>query len=214
MTAQRVAGREAIDKWKTRPIGGEIRPEAWGIVFDASPVLKEIQDFRECVEATHVSWLMDSGMFRQQPDAGRIQRAEKEVRRMGYDFYVSAVTIAPAKDGRLPLKVEIVNRGIAPFYYDWPVEFGLIGAGGRMARTFAGSGKITGLLPGDDPRIWTEALDVDGVAAGKYKLTMRVPNKLSNGHPIRFANKTQDADARGWLTLGEIRLESVISHGQ
>jgi hypothetical protein len=214
MTAQRVAGREAIDKWKTRPIGGEIRPEAWGIVFDANPVLKEIQDFRECVEATHVSWLMDSGMFRQQPDAGRIQRAEKEVRRMGYDFYVSAVTIAPAKDGRLPLKVEIVNRGIAPLYYDWPVEFGLIGAGGRMARTFAGSGKITGLLPGDDPRIWTEALDVDGVAAGKYKLTMRVPNKLSNGHPIRFANKTQDADARGWLTLGEIRLESVISHGQ
>jgi hypothetical protein len=207
MTAERAAGQEALDKWKTQPIGGEIRPEAWGLVFDAKPARTEIQDFRECVEATHVSWLMDSGMFGQPPNAGRIQRAEKEVRRMGYDFHVPAVTISPAKDGKVRLKVEIVNRGVAPFYYDWPVEFGLIGTEGRMAKSWAGSGKITGLPPGEDPRIWDEALDVNGIATGKYKLAMRVPNKLANGHPIRFANKSQDADAPGWLTLGEMLLK-------
>jgi|GEM_PF-133682 len=207
LTAQRMAGREALDKWKTQPIGGEIRPEAWGIVFDPNPARKEIQNFHECVDATHVSWLMDSGMFRQQPNAGRSRRAEEEVRRMGYDFYVAGVTLAPAKDGRLPLKLELVNRGTAPFYYDWPMEFGLIGAGGRVLMTSAGSGKITGLLPGDDPRIWDETLSVDGVAAGKYKLALRVRNKLPTGHPIRFANKTQDADVPGWLTLGEILLK-------
>ena len=207
MTAQKVAGREALDKWKTQPIGGEIRPEAWGIVFDPNPDRKEIQNFHDCVEATHVSWLMDSGMFRQKSDVARIQRAAEEVRRMGYDFYVSAVTIAPAKDGRLPLKVEIINRGVAPFYYDWPVEFGLIGAGGQMVRTSVGSGKITDLLPGDDPRIWDEALSVEGIPAGKYKVAVRVPNKLLTGPPIRFANKTQDANVLGWLTLGEILLK-------
>jgi hypothetical protein len=31
-----------------------------------------------------------------------------------------------------------------------------------------------------------------------------VPNKLPNGNPVRFANRTQDADAKGWLTLGEL----------
>jgi hypothetical protein len=206
MTAQKIAGSEALDKWKTQPIGGEIRPEAWGIVFDPNPPLKEIQSFHECVEATHVTWLMDTGMFREKPDAARIQRAEEEVRRMGYDFHVSAVTVAPANGGSLPLKVEIVNRGVAPFYYDWPVEFGLVGADGRLTKTSAGSGKLTGLLPGGDPRIWDEALDVDGVAPGKYKLVMRVPNKLPAGHPLRFANKTQDADVQGWLTLREILL--------
>lgn len=30
-----IAGREALDKWKTQPIGGEIRPEAWGKTQDA-----------------------------------------------------------------------------------------------------------------------------------------------------------------------------------
>jgi len=206
MTAERVAGPDALDKWKTQPIGGEIRPEAWGIVFDPNPSRPEIQDFRQCVEATHVTWLMDSGMFGNKLDVRRVERAEEEVRRMGYDFYVSAVTIAPAKTGKLPIQVEIINRGIAPFYYDWPVEFGLIGANGRMTRKMASTGKITGLLPGDGPRIWGETLDVDGVAAGQYKLAMRVPNKLPSGHPIRFANKTQDADVPGWLTLGEVLL--------
>jgi hypothetical protein len=214
MTALRVAGHDALDKWKTQPIGGEIRPEAWGIVFDANPARKEIQDFRDCVEVTHVTWLMDSGIFGRRSDPGRVHQAEEEVRRMGYDFYVSAVTISPAEDGRFPLKVEIVNRGIAPFYYDWPAQFGLLGADGRMTRILPGSGKITGLLPGDDPRIWDDALDVDGLSAGKYKLVMRVPNRLSNGHPIRFANKTQDADLPGWLTLGQVRLDSVASGGK
>ena len=145
-------------------------------------------------------------MFGQKPEIGRIQRAVEEVRRMGYDFHVASVTIGPAKDGRLQLKVEIVNRGVAPFYYDWPVEYGLVRDGGQMVMTSAGSGKITDLLPGDDPRIWDETLSVRGVAAGKYKLAMRVPNKLSAGRPIRFANKTQDADVLGWLTVGEILL--------
>ena len=208
VSVMKVAGREALDKWKTQPIGGEIRPEAWGIVFDPNPVRKEIQDFHDCVEATHVSWLMDSGMFGQKADVARIQRAVEAVRRMGYDFYVSAVTIAPAQDGRLPLKVEVVNRGVAPFYYDWPVELGLIGAGGQIVKTSVGSGKITDLLPGDDPRIWDEALLVDGIPAGKYKVVVRVPNRLSTGPLIRFANKTQDADVRGWLTLGEILLKA------
>jgi hypothetical protein len=78
----------------------------------------------------------------------------------------------------------------------------LITADGRVARTFVGLGKLTGLLPGDPPRIWDEALDIDGVAGGEYKLAMRVPNKLPNGHPVRFANQTQDANVPGWLTLG------------
>jgi hypothetical protein len=125
---------------------------------------------------------------------------------MGYDFYVSALTIAPAKGGKLPLRVEFVNRGIAPFYDDWPVEFGLIEAAGGITRKLPGAGKITGLLPGDAPRIWEETLDVEGVAAGQYKLAMRVRNKLPNGHPIRSANKTQDADLPGWLTPGKVPL--------
>jgi hypothetical protein len=205
MPSLKTAGAAAETKWKTAPIGGEIRPEAWGEVFDPQPSKPEIQSFRKSVAATHASWVMDSGMFKQKQDDGRIDRATSEVRQMGYEFHVPAVQIDKVTAGKLPVSVELVNRGVAPFYYDWPVKFGVI-SGGKLTKTFAGTGKLTGLLPGDPARKWNDLLDLNGLAAGDYQLVMRVPNRLPKGHPIRFANKSQDADLSGWLTLGKFSL--------
>jgi hypothetical protein len=205
MAKLKEAGPQALDKWKTQPIGGEIRPEVWGRVFDEWPDRSGVQDFRRCVEETHATWLMDSGMFRGAAPPERRTRAEEDVRLMGYEFHVPAVTIGPPADGQLPVVAELENRGVAPFYYDWPVEFSLI-TGGKVARSWKGGGKLTGLLSGDPARKWKEALDVRGMKAGLYRLAMRVPNPLPTGSPVRFANKSQDADAPGWLTLGEFRV--------
>ena len=205
LTALKAAGPEAEAKWKTRPIGGEVRPEAWGRVFDDDPGRKEIQNFRKCVEETHATWLMDSGMFRRKPPPDRVKRAVEQVRRMGYEFHVPGVTIDGPAGGKLSVAVELENRGVAPFYYDWKPEYGLI-RGGEAVKAWPGAGKLTGLLPGDKPRVWEESLDLTGVKAGHYQLAVRVANPLKNGHPLRFANKGQDADAPGWLTLGAVEV--------
>ncbi len=206
MAVMKAAGPDALDKWKTHPIGGEIRPEAWGKVFDPYPDLKQIQNFRQCVEATHATWLMDSGMFRKENEQNteRIQRAKEEACRMGYEFYAPAVSVGPITNGTLAVKVEVENRGVAPFYYDWPVEFGLLDADGKLVKTFKGAGKITGLLPGDKAREWDEMFALQGMKAGKYNLALRIPNPLPQGRPVRFANKTQDQHAMGWLTLTSV----------
>jgi hypothetical protein len=205
MTALKAAGPEAEAKWKTQPIGGEIRPEAWGQVFDAKPALKQIQNFRQCVETTHVTWLMDSGMFQKKQSAERIKRAEEEVRRMGYEFHCPAVTISEIQGNVVSVQLEIENRGVAPFYYDWKPEWGLLQRG-RVVKTWKGEGSLKGLLPKELVRQWTEKLDVKGVPAGEYILAVRVPNPLKTGKPVRFANATQDRDAEGWLSLGTLTL--------
>ena len=205
MTALAAAGPDAESKWKTEPIGGEIRPEAWGKVFDARPGDPAIQDIRTCVETTHASWLLDSGMFETQPDGDRVRRAEALVRGMGYDFHCPKVIIGAVAAGTVSLRLEIVNRGVAPFYSDWKGEWGLL-SDGRVARTAECSGTLTGLLPGDEPRVWTGSLDVHGVSAGTYTLAVRVANPLPMGKPLRFANATQDADAPGWLSLGTVQI--------
>jgi Domain of unknown function (DUF4832) len=202
MTALKAAGPQSLDKWKSRPIGGEIRPEAWGKVFDERPGLKEIQSFRRCVEEAHVSWLLDSGMFRRNQPAERRKRAEDEVRHMGYEFSVSAVTLGKISAGKLSVVLELENRGVAPFYFEWPAEFGLI-ADGKVLKTWRGTGKLTGLLPADPARTWVDTLDVGGVPTVRCKLAVRVPNPLPRGKPVRFANKSQDEAVSGWLTLGE-----------
>ncbi len=204
MPALRSAGTDAMTKWKTQPIGGEIRPEAWGKVFDKTPGAKEIQDFRKCVNETHVSWLMDSGMFELKQDSVREKRAEEEVRRMGYEFHVSAVIIGHRSDGRIPVSVSLENRGVAPFYYPWKAEYGLL-AEGKLVKSLESHGQLTGLLPGDKPRSWEESLDFGDLVPGKYKLMLRIPNPLPKGNPVRFANRSQDADLSGWLTLGDLQ---------
>ena len=205
MSALKDAGKGAEQKWKTQPIGGEIRPEAWGKVFDENPRDKKIQNFRKCVEETHATWLLDSGMFQQKQKADRIKRAEEEVRRMGYEFHVRAATINEVDQGKLVVQVELENRGVAPFYYEWKPQYGLA-RGAEIIATYTGSGKLAGLLPGDYARIWTDTFNVSGVESGPYKIVLRVPHPLKSGRPLKFANKAQDADISGWLTLGSVEV--------
>lgn len=206
--ALKQAGPAAVAKWKTQPIGGEIRPEAWGRIFDPQPAKGPVQNFRRCVDETHVTWLMDSGLFERPPSPERVSRAKQEVARMGYEFHVTSVTIGGAAEQAAPpkvlrVKLAIENRGVAPFYYDWPAEWGLL-AEGKVVQTFAASGKLPGLLPGEPAREWADVLPIKPVPAGKYTLAIRVPNPLPNGHPLRFANRTQDATLPGWLSLGPV----------
>lgn len=199
----RAAGPAALEKWRTQPIGGEIRPEAWGSVFDEKPAHLMVQDFAECVRQTHVTWLMDSGMFRQSNPPERQRRAIEQVRRMGYDFFVRTADLT--RDGNeLLVKLTLLNQGVAPFYRDWPIEVAALNAEGKTIERWPVDWKLTGLLPHDDPREWQTRIAVGAKSRAGQTLALRVVNPLSNGQPLRFANATQDQHAAGWLSLGHI----------
>lgn len=224
LTALKEAGKSAEEKWQTYPIGGEIRPEAWGIVFDEQPGNPQVQDFQRCVQETHVSWLMDSGMFQKKQSADRIQRAIDQVRQMGYEFHIPLATlqVAPwnsrssnsraansktSNSHMLKIEVKVENRGVAPFYYPWKTEYALLSTKTNTPfRTLQGNGLLTGLLPQSPARVWRESFELNGIPAGNYTLAIRVPNALEKGNPVRFANREQDRDAPTWCSLGTITI--------
>lgn len=105
----------------------------------------------------------------------------------------------------MEVRLEIENRGVAPFHYDWKAEYGLL-AGGEPVWTTTATGQLMGLLPGDGRRLWVDTLDLTGIKAGAYMLAVRVPNPMKGGKPLRFANATQDTDAPGWLSLGTVQV--------
>jgi hypothetical protein len=107
--------------------------------------------------------------------------------------------VGEVTDGKLAVTLRVENRGVAPFYADWKPEYGLL-RDGKPVKLVPGTGKLTGLLPEDKPRVWADSLDLTGVKPGRYTLAVRVPNPMKGGKPLRFANDTQDAD---WLRLGE-----------
>ncbi|MEM1443819.1 MAG: hypothetical protein AAGF67_15845, partial [Verrucomicrobiota bacterium] len=77
----------ALEKWKEHPIAGELRPELWESSFTENPHPKA-QGFDACVKATHVTWLMDTGLFSERyplPESRRL-KAIAAARSMGYEF--------------------------------------------------------------------------------------------------------------------------------
>ncbi len=204
MSLLAAAGDKALNKWKKHPIGGEIRPEIWGQIFDARPKHKQAQDFSRCVQQTHATWLMDSGMFNRKPTEARIRRATLEVQRMGYDFYIRSARIDRMGAERTEVELEVLNNGVAPFYYDWPLELAALSANGRVLKTFPVDWKLTAIQPSVTPHRLKGSLLTKEIPEQSEKLALRVINPLSGGKSLKFANVDQDADVPGWLTLGKL----------
>ncbi|MFK7735662.1 MAG: DUF4832 domain-containing protein [Pirellulaceae bacterium] len=195
------------NKWRRHPIGGEIRPESWGCCFDSPPCVPDGQDFVACLKATHATWLMDTGMFREKADDGRYQQAMKLVRKLGYEFTVRNCTLK-LEDSKLSVTLQIKNTGSAPFYHPgWDFEFALCDSSGKVLARSKGSAALHE-LPFDELGTVRSALALPNSTAektfGNYRLLVRIPNRLPGGPPVKFANRAQDADVDGWLTLCEL----------
>ena len=171
MPALKAAGPSALTKWKVAPIGGEIRPEVWGQIFDDKPQHKQAQAFADCVQQTHATWLMDTGMFREPPSPERVRNATQQVQRMGYEFHLTEWQLQ--SDGTLVCKIR--NTGVAPFYHDWQVELAVLASNESRDSKIHGDGhvvgqsvktlipvdwSVAGLLPQDAPRRWAVKLPV------------------------------------------------------
>jgi hypothetical protein len=183
MSLLNAAGSEAMNKWEAHPIGGEIRPELWKAHFTDKPHKKQ-QDFTKCVQQTHVTWLMDSGLFgHRKPSADRVSRAKSEVSKMGYELYVSKAEVA---DGLLTFTVE--NRGVAPFYQDWPIEFAY-SAPTIKTRPILTDWKLSEVMPGQRIKWQVSVPPTDDL-----QVQLRVIHPMEGGKPLRFANAEMQGD--------------------
>jgi hypothetical protein len=206
MAKMQAAGKEAIEKWRTCPVGGEVRPEVWAGLWNDPSSAPAGQQFLQCVEQTHATWMMDSSIARKLSPAQR-ERAIVGERRMGYEFQVLAANLSPArKHSSRTLSVTVANRGVAPFYVGWPVELQAIDATGKTAALWHHGWKLTGILPGKKPAQWTTTINTAGLPTGAYRLLVGVPNPMPGGRPVRFANRAQDQDLPGWLTVAQLAL--------
>jgi hypothetical protein len=196
----------ALEKWRTQPIGGEVRPEVWDTLWNDPTGAPKGQEYLSCVEATHATWLMNTGVFRNAFTGATRERALAGARRLGYELHVSAAALVKDPNGGVLVRVQIRNTGVAPFYYPWPVEIGLLDGSGKLAGTVSTDWDLSKILPGEKPTdLEASAID-DSIAPGPYRVLLRVANPLKHGAPLRFANQAQDDALAGWLTLGSVAL--------
>jgi len=201
--AMQRGGAAAMNKWKSAPIGGEIRPELWPCIWSEKGCDKG-QDYRACVRQTHASWLMETSASRQL-DAGERARAIEAARMLGYEFYVMSVKLKQtAGEASLGVELKVRNVGVAPFYRNWPIELAVVGADGRIVKSMPTNWKLKGILPGDEAA-WRTTIESPLRQGSRRRLLMRVVNPLAGGRSLRFANESQDRILAGWLDLGSLQ---------
>lgn len=202
MRSLKASGPAAQKKWQGQPIGGEIRPELWGKIFDNNVADKKAQDFGECITETHVSWLMDTGMTESRQSAERVANASRAVRQMGYEFHVTHAAVSRTAN-LTNVQLKIRNTGVAPFYYDWNIVVAALDSDGRPLRQWSTDWKVSELLP-KAVRAWELAIESSELPTNTARLAMKVVNPVANGRPLRFANSAKRQQADGWFRIGDL----------
>lgn len=200
------------DRWKTAPIGGELRPEIQESIFEKEPwnagTGKENETWKDNLEIIHPSWLINESI-KAYKDAER-DAAVTAACRLGYDLQVKTAyykdDIKPNKYIRL--SVEMQNIGTAPFYYDhtaWPVKVG-IKRNNQMIDEWKTDWDLNKVAADGLPvKFETVSPAKNTLTAGYYSLCIKVENPLANGNRLGFANEGQYDD--GWLDLGLFTVE-------
>jgi len=202
----------ASEAWKKHPMGGELYTVGTPLakMWDNWPNTVG-NDISTCIKTTHHSWFSEQSTFDNTLTDAQWTNKLKAQKMLGYQFFVSSVQIILDTLNAVTTNVKIQNRGVAPFYYNWDVEFMVV----NKSRTWSGKlGKtnwnIDSFLPSTDDYRRTFTSD-KSLPNGDYNILMRFVNPLESyspkARPLRFANEKQDADMDGWITLGNVEVK-------
>lgn len=175
--------------WKTQMFGGELsgmlNQDPFGPIWSGT----EREAFDYCVRQFHVSWLMGTGRDGiPAEDSPLYNEYMKVCASFGYDLSIAAVS---AKNHTGKIVTTFTNTGIAPFYYDWPLEYQVINAAGETVYSERDAQfRLSALLPEEEQKsifFLPEEMEV-----GEYEVLVRFVNPAeqlsANAKPLKLSN--------------------------
>ncbi len=211
----------AGETWKNHPIGGEISPDIQDTLFDQYPNaignvfipkknnFYDIQRADSTLKKLHATWLFAHYLFSNENMTANIKNnAVRLSQFMGYTFYAKNYLLT-ANAGIPKLELKIQNRGVAPIYENWDVEFAVIDANGNLTSLKTQKWDLNKILPSNSTTAKLITSNIS-VLDGNYAVVVRVINPLeqysTKAPPLRFANQTQDMHLKGWLSIADITI--------
>lgn len=215
----RVNDAGVTEFWKKNAMGGEMRPEIQVKMWNNDPPRynepstpiegAQGEDYYTSLNLTHASWLIAQGIFQTPLEAAPLARATEGSRSMGYEYYVPAAYL-DAPDGKLKVGVELENRGVAPFYYNWKVELAAK-SGDDILQIWSPDWDLKDILPNtngfDQNKLFVSA-DNPQLSNGSYDILLRYINPLEqvNADARKFHFANAGMDEAGWLNLGSVEI--------
>ncbi|MBR5967280.1 MAG: DUF4832 domain-containing protein, partial [Lachnospiraceae bacterium] len=193
-----VADSKMPDFWKTNYSGGE---------FSHGDVLRAVKNESimntiSFINDSHTSWLgpcspcdLLDGRFDTYTYEANIHYLQ---RIMGYRFSVKSASYkASVKAGKsFSIELNWRNTGVAPFYYNWPVEVSLLDANGNVAARTVSDVDIRTWLPGNSIRMNAVINVPADLAKGKYTVAVAILDPDTNEPAIHLAMEGGNKDLR------------------
>ncbi|MFB9325896.1 DUF4832 domain-containing protein [Paenibacillus aurantiacus] len=187
------------DFWTKAPSGGEFAGTS-GLLSDGS-----IEEAIREAKATHVSWL---GPFAPttEPAGGAMQRnIDRFLTTIGYRFVIAEESHEEEAQpgGKLKVELSVNNRGVAPFYFDWPLELSLADDNGSIRTSVKTSADIRTWLPGVS-QVSSELPVPNNLPPGEYTVTAAILDPDTGVPGVDFAIEGRRTDGR--FSLGTVTI--------
>lgn len=191
--------------WQAGPSGGEF---AYG---DPARYLTSttIDETIRQAQVSHTSWLGPSTPADIPVGGSNQPYIDALAKTMGYRFVLSSVTHSDTAvaGNNFSLNMTWNNKGVAPFYFNWPLRVGLADANGIVTYTTTND-DIRNWLPGTTDVIASMSLP-SNIPAGTYSIVVSIADPATDKPGINLAIDGKRTD--GWYALDTVNVVSTVT---
>ncbi len=194
------------DFWKYGPAGGEFAyGNAEQYVTDAT-----INETVRQATTSHTSWLGPCSPIYMAQGCADQDNLDRLMKTMGYRFVLKNTTHSKYVNSGTNLAVTMTweNKGVAPFYFQWPLGLALANSSGNIVTYTTTNEDIRNWLPGT--RTITKDLTIPTtITPGTYKLLVSLIDPATNNPGIDLAIGGKRTD--GWYALDNVIVSKNIT---
>jgi len=180
--------------WKTAIITGEFCGSDWGAIQGTTVRFDLNYDF---IQKTHWSFIGSAGGAIQPQSEEHKKNLDKLWKKLGYRFVLRKVDHESSieKGNNLAVQIQVENKGVAPFYFEWPLVFYLIDSEGKVALQKKLDVDIREWLPGT-VRCDASVYILDDLSPGLYDVKLAIHDPDTGAPGVMFANTGRDEKGR------------------
>jgi hypothetical protein len=181
------------DFWQYSPSGGEVGDCPGSTYFTDTNIQRTVQ----YAVYSHTSWIGPCAMADQPVGSPLQNNIDSLMRTVGYRFVLQSVNLSAAVNAGDSLNVAMQwnNKGVAPFYYLWPLELSLSDNSGNIAVKANTNEDIRTWLPGT--KSMSYALSIPStLAPGTYSLCTAILDPDTGNPGVDFAMTGRRPDGR------------------
>ncbi|MCF7805453.1 MAG: DUF4832 domain-containing protein [Candidatus Marinimicrobia bacterium] len=180
--------------WKTAIITGEFCGSGYGAQQGTTTRFELNYQF---IQQTHWSFIGSAGGAVVPQDEEHQKNLDKLHKKLGYRFVLKEVThAASVSQGKvLDLAITVENKGVAPFYYNWPLMLYLIDKDGTATLEKELPVDLITWLPGEKIENVTVQIPAK-LTTGDYDVKLAIEDPDTGKPGVMLANTHRDTEGR------------------